>query len=353
MTAVESVIKKLVSDYEFVIIPGFGALLSRQIPAAYDQDSGIFSPAAKKLAFNEFLKLDDGFLANYISREDNIPHADAVTRIKEYMENLKSSLLTKGETKIEGVGYFNTNGEGKLVFEPQTSSVFKDEWYGFTKIAVKAVEVKKLTPAPARVLETVADEPQVLELNESAETKVNWGKWVAAAAIVGIMCFVSFFLVNSGNFNLKSTLNPFEYNTKATDDEMKDQKEEMVAAQPAPEPIVETKIEEAKVDSATPIATKEVVKIEEPAKVEVPVPVSSKKFYLIAGAFNGTKRANILVEDLKTKGYENAVVIPAGKCSSKVTVAAQSFDNEQEAYSASGKLKKVIGEPGWVLKIKE
>ena len=153
------------------------------------------------------------------------------------MENLKSSLLTKGETKIEGVGYFNTNGEGKLVFEPQTSSVFKDEWYGFTKIAVKAVEVKKLTPAPARVLETVADEPQVLELNESAESKVNWGKWVAAAAIVGIMCFVSFFLVNSGNFNLKSTLNPFEYNTKATDDEMKDQKEEMVAAKPAPEPI--------------------------------------------------------------------------------------------------------------------
>src|SRR4051812_34505370 len=111
MIAVQKVIRKLVSDYEFVIIPGFGALLSHQIPAIYDRDSGVFSPPVKKLAFNEFLKLDDGLLANFISREENISHVEAVAHVKNYADVLRSSLDADGETGIEGIGEFKTNSE--------------------------------------------------------------------------------------------------------------------------------------------------------------------------------------------------------------------------------------------------
>src|SRR5215217_4855731 len=97
MIAVETVIRKLVGEYEFVIIPGFGALLSHQIPAAYDDMSQTFSPPAKKLAFNEFLKLDDGLLANYISRHESLSHLEAVDYVKGYTDKLRAGLQENGQ----------------------------------------------------------------------------------------------------------------------------------------------------------------------------------------------------------------------------------------------------------------
>jgi cell division septation protein DedD len=357
MTAVETVIKKLVSDYEFVIIPGFGALLSRQVPAVYDQNSGIFAPPVKKLAFNEFLKLDDGFLANYISREENISHSEAIARIKEYTENLKSTLVTKGQTVIEGIGHFNKNVEGKLVFEPNVINCFKDEWYGFSKVAVKMIE----RPEPVKV-ETVqvAEEEhhvEVLELDSRKVRSVNWVRWASAAMLAGLMVYVSFFLVTSNSGNNKSTLNPFDFSAEKEETVLVDpvqKEEEIVEVAPI---VGETVTEEKKADSisvvAEPVVVTPVPAAAPAVTTPAPEPVTEqKKFYLIAGAFNGMKRATVLKEDLQGKGFKDAIVLPAGKHSKKFTVAVQGFDAENEAYAASGKLKSVIGEPGWVLKMK-
>jgi hypothetical protein len=211
MTAVDTVIKKLVSDYEFVIIPGFGALLSRQVPAVYNKDSGVFSPPVKKLAFNEFLKLDDGFLANYISREEGIAHTDAIARIKQYTDDLKLALGMNGQTKIEGIGSFNTNVEGKLVFEPNVSNCFKDEWYGFAKVNVREIERQvSIKPEPTDISLNAGD-VEVLEPDSDKSVKVNWLRWASAAALAGLMFYLSFFLVTTGKDSTMSTLNPFDF----------------------------------------------------------------------------------------------------------------------------------------------
>ena len=364
MIAVETVIKKLVSDYEFVIIPGFGALLSRQVPAIYDQESGIFSPPVKKLAFNEFLKLDDGFLANYISREEKIAHTDAIQRIKQYTDVLKSALSSNGETKIEGIGHFNTNGEGKLVFEPNVANWFKDEWYGFTNIGVKVVERKAPILLETPHVPVIEEHVEVLEPALDRPVKTNWFKWTAAAALVGLMFYVSFFLVGTGIGNNQSTLNPFAYSDKQTASVVV---EEPAMTEPAPV-MAETVTEH--VDEALTVAPTEVIKPTEIVKTDssaTPTPsletkptvvavspvvsVPSKRYYLIAGTFNGTKRANVLLADLQKKGFKDALVILPGEHSRKVKVAVQGFDAEEDAYAASGKLKAVIGEPGWVFKM--
>lgn len=359
MIAVETVIKKLVSDYEFVIIPGFGALLSRQVPAIYDKESGIFSPPVKKLAFNEFLKLDDGFLANYISREEKIAHADAIQRIKQYTDNLKSSLFAKGETRIEGIGNFNTNGEGKLVFEPNVANWFKDEWYGFTNFLVKAVERKEPVLVETPHIPVVEDHVEVIEFESEHKVKSGWLKWAAAAAFAGLMFYVSFFLVGTGMNNNKSTLNPFEYSDATTESVVVEEpasvpaqvKEEAVIEKVVETPVV-VAAEVVKMDSAV-VKTEAVVETAPAVKAEPVVvkPVVEKRFYLIAGTFNGTKRANVLLADLQKKGFKDALVILPGEHSRKVKVAVQGFDAEKEAYAASEKLKAVIGEPGWVFKM--
>jgi len=356
MIAVETVIRKLVSEYEFVIIPGFGALLSHQAQAFYNAETGIFSPPSKRLAFNEFLKLDDGLLANYISRHEQITHSAAVAYVRDYTEKLRVALQTTDHAVIEGIGEFSMNVEGKLVFEPNTDKYFKDEWYGFKSTTAKLAE-RKVPVIAMPVVEVHDEHIEVLEEEEVKVFKTNWLGWASAAMIAGLMCYFSLFIVSSNGEN-KSTLNPFtslfEKVSYASSSESKVTKvapavkhKTVYVVKKAAETIVLPSV-----DSIAEVAP--VIKPVAEAKPEKATPVvaatSQKQYYLIAGAFKGSKQANILLEEMKKEGYAEAVVIEADKYSRKFKVAVEGFENESDAYRANAKLKKVIGGEGWVYK---
>ncbi|MCF2446506.1 SPOR domain-containing protein [Dyadobacter sp. CY345] len=353
MIAVETVIRKLVSDYEFVIIPGFGALLSHKAQASFNAETGVFSPPNKWLAFNEFLKLDDGLLANYISRHEQVAHTDAVAHVRNYTDQLRSSLKSTEHAIIEGVGEFSTNGEGKLVFEPNTDKYFKNEWYGFRSTPAKMVE-KKAAVIAMPVVDLHEEHVEVLEENEAKTFKVNWIGWASAAMIAGIMCYFSLFFV-SGSGENKSTLNPFTSLFEETSNSApeKETKKPAVTAERGVVNVtkkasVDPIRTEIPVEKIEPVAIKTAdVKVELAAK---PIVSSSKRFYLIAGTFKGSKQANVLLTELKEKGYSEALIIDANKYSKKFKVSVGGFENESEAYKANSKLKKVIGGEGWVYK---
>ncbi|MCF0063054.1 SPOR domain-containing protein [Dyadobacter chenwenxiniae] len=359
MIAVETVIRKLVGEYEFVIIPGFGALLSHQIPAAYDDMSQTFSPPAKKLAFNEFLKLDDGLLANYISRHEGLSHTEAVDYVKHYTDELRQNLEQRGQAQITGIGDFSKNIEGKLVFEPNTEKYFKDEWYGFEKIRAKQIDKKLISVAAAETY--IAEEQvEVIEAEEERSNTFRWAKWAAAAVIATIVCGLSVFLVNSKNGDIQSTLNPFAELFPKSETVSEEKTETVVvpvevAPSPATQPVVvdssviATKPGEAatvvKVDSAKEKAFVPAAKPQPAGSVE---PVKESKFYVIAGTFKGMRQANVLLTQLKEKGFEDASILPPDRFGKKVKVAVNGYGNETDAYRASAKLKRVIGEAGWV-----
>ncbi|KAA0993235.1 HU domain-containing protein [Dyadobacter aurulentus] len=342
MIAVETVLRKLISEYEFVIIPGFGALISHHIPATYDKGSGLFSPPAKKLAFNEYLKLDDGLLANYISRQEKWTHSEAVDYVKNYTDRLKLTLESSGQASVAGIGEFGKNVEGKLVFEPKTEKYFKDEWYGFEKIKVKHFN-KAFEPKVASEQYTVDEEVEVLEFGDDKIRSFNWVRWATAAVITGLLCGLSFFMVNSENRDIQSTLNPFTELFSKPEKPTEAPAEEIKASAETPVPVMTDSVAEKAVviDS---------VRVDIPVTPAAPVIKPVARFYVVAGAFKGPKHAKVLLEDLKAKGFENAVIIPGDKYSTKVKVATSVFETEKEAYRASSKLKSVIGQPGWVFK---
>lgn len=362
MIAVETVIRKLVSDYEFVIIPGFGALLSHQAQAFYNAETGVFSPPNKRLAFNEFLKLDDGLLANFISRHEQITHAEAVAYVRNYTDRLRASLQATEHAIIEGIGEFSMNIEGKLVFEPNTEKYFKDEWYGFRSTTAKLAE-KKASVIAMPVVDVHDDHVEVLEEEEVKMFRTNWIGWASAAMIAGIMCYFSLFFVSSNGEN-KSTLNPFTSlfeKMSYASAEKTVKKAAPVAARkvvyvvkkaPVPPVVVEetpvVKESAAVEKTASPVEVKK--EAVTPIAAAAPVVSASKQYFLIAGTFKGSKQANVLLEDLKKKGFTEAVVIDADKYSNKYKVAVESFELEGDAYRASSKLKKVIGEAGWVFR---
>ena len=63
MAPVDKYIRKLLFEFDCVIIPDFGGLLTNRVGVRYDESSQLFKPAGKRLAFNEILKIDDGLLA--------------------------------------------------------------------------------------------------------------------------------------------------------------------------------------------------------------------------------------------------------------------------------------------------
>nr|WP_295928665.1 SPOR domain-containing protein [uncultured Dyadobacter sp.] len=356
MIAVETVIRKLIGEYEFVIIPGFGALLSHQVPAAYDNASGVFTPPVKRLAFNEYLKLDDGLLANYISRHEKLVHAEAVEYVKKYTDRLRSALEISGEARIVGIGDFKQNVEGKLVFEPNTGKYFKDEWFGFEQIKAREVQNR---PAPVLKADHYAgDDVEVVELETESRPRIRWTGWATAAVIAGLLCGLSFFLVNTENEYIKSTLNPFaemfSHNGKEETSTVREEKPKVIEPVPSNLPVItdslpaDSAVGKEHAESA-PVAAK-IAEPVVPAPATQPVEITNARFYVIAGAFKGTKQAKVLLGQLTQKGFSKAFIIPGDERSKKVKVAVDGFENETDAHNASAKLKEVIGEPGWVFK---
>ncbi|WP_031527894.1 HU domain-containing protein [Dyadobacter crusticola] len=353
MIAVETVLRKLISEYEFVIIPGFGALLSHHIPAAYDSNSGFFSPPAKKLAFNEYLKLDDGLLANHISRQEKCTHTEAVDYVKGYTDNLKQQLDANGQALIDGVGEFGRNVEGKLVFEPKTEKYFKDEWYGFEKVKVKRFNKQVMANSVSHPF-AAEHEVEVIEFEDEKVKSINWRRW-AAAAVVALLCGLSFFLVNSQHSDIQSTLNPFKELFSKSE---LPQEQQTIVEEPAPATNNETVVveedstETALVDSSAAKHDSAAAIVPSAVPAAPAVGNTAAKFYVIAGAFKGPKQARILLADLREKGFEDALIIPGNKYSTKVKVAIDGYDTEKEAYRASARLKSIIGQEGWVFKPK-
>ena len=65
-------IKDLLYQHECVTIPNFGAFLTRSIHVLIHPDTGVFNPTRKEVGFNQLLTSNDGILANYIAKKENI-----------------------------------------------------------------------------------------------------------------------------------------------------------------------------------------------------------------------------------------------------------------------------------------
>ncbi len=97
---------ELLYNHDCVIIPGFGAFLTKSISASHNND--IFSPPKKTLRFNGMLKENDGLLANEISSKEKISYNDAVKKIKKEVKVLLSS-LDNGEVDIDSANFDSTS----------------------------------------------------------------------------------------------------------------------------------------------------------------------------------------------------------------------------------------------------
>lgn len=393
MISVDKYIRNLLYEQNCVIIPGFGGLITHHVHSQYNADRKQYAPSRKKIAFNEVLKQDDGLLVHTIRRQERIDQNLAVELVRQYVKTLSAKISLEGRGEVVGVGNFSQNGEGSLVFEPLNTVSFDTDWFGFTEIAVQKLGAKKEIAEPVEVVSTnyVANTNYAASTNYIEENpeemmvlgepkRRSWMKWTAAAVAAGVITYFSTIYGTVDTSSMLSSLNPLSglldsmepAREKLIEEVSEDKKEgdydladslireingmshpgteEAVAVStdsidttaPLVEPIVEVK----------PAVKAEVVAAPVVAEVKKEIqPVASKKFHLVAGSFSTERTAAKLVDELKGKGYSDAIYLEH-KGKELVKVSAKSYASMSEAYKGRADLEKVVGAGVWVFRDK-
>ena len=291
-------INELLYNHNCVIVPGFGAFLTKNIAASRNND--VFSPPKKTIAFNGMLKENDGLLANKISATDGISYKAALKKIKKDVKTLASS-LNVGEVEIDNIGTLRLNDEKKIQFQPNQNVNFDSRSYGLESFT-----------RPPRKTSSPEEKVKKLSIPDYA---------IRYAAIIILLIGISSISYNS--------FDEFRYEQKA---------ESLANAQ---KKILEN------VQAAT-FDLGEYAKISIPIKQNI-IPVKSSSIYysVIAGSFRSMENANKKLKSLITLGYQASFTSVNPKGLHRVAYAR--LKNRNEAVNLISRIKKDKGNDAWLL----
>lgn len=303
----ETYISDLLYRYECVTVPEFGAFLTQRLPATINENTNVFYPPKKQLAFNEQIQSNDGLLAHYIADVEKIPFEIALEKIQKRVHVIKS-FLTQGETiTFHNIGEIALNNEGKIVFEPSYHLNYLTDAFGLSQFVSPAVtrEIYK---------ETVETIEKVIPITVTPEKRKSkpYFKYAAVALIA----------LSLGGFGAsKYYVNQIETHNQLAQEEASHQ--------------LETKIQQATfvIDSPLPAITLNVTK-------------QIGKYHIIAGAFRVEENCDTKIEQLKADGFK-ARKLGVNKYGLHV-VAYASYEDRLEALQALRDIKKNHNKEAWL-----
>lgn len=258
-------ISDLLYRYECVILPGFGAFLSQKVSAKFNEKQQNFYPPKKQLSFNSQLKKNDGLLANYIAEVENLGYKQAVYKIEEYVQQLQFQLENDKNYTIKNIGTFEVSGEGKLQFEPLTTTNFLADSFGLSSIPALSVSREALK----KQVEDLEEKAPILFTLER-RSKTPYLKYAA----IGLLA-----LGLSGFTGLKLYSNQVSNHN--------------IAEQQAAESQLQQKIQQATFIIDNPLP-----------EITFTVTNQSGDYHIVAGAFRVEENAHQKVTELRAEGHK-------------------------------------------------
>ncbi|MBO0929674.1 HU domain-containing protein [Fibrella aquatilis] len=218
MQPIGDYLKKLLYQYDCLVVPGLGAFLTHAVSASYNERDGLFLPPRRRLAFNEAMRLDDGILTNYIMFHEQCHREAALAHIDAFVQEIKQAAQQMGSFSLDGIGLFSLNAENSLQFDPELRHNFLSSAYGMSAVQVQGASVLLAQPVLAVTEEPVrnpvfvvnreqdADEVSVFEM-PVRQLSPGW-RWAAMAFLAGSLGFISYFTIMHPDTGLQSSLNP-------------------------------------------------------------------------------------------------------------------------------------------------
>lgn len=180
---VDKHISDLLYNNECVVVPGFGAFLTRYYSAEINTATNMLRPPSKRVAFNQRIKENDGLLANQIAKNEGIAYKKALQIIVTAASSWHNTLSSGKKINLKGVGRLFFDNQGLLQFSPALDINYNIHAYGLNIFRATAMErEQQIKSSVNRAIEnkTKANEAKT----KDQKPKRNNG-WIAWAAILG------------------------------------------------------------------------------------------------------------------------------------------------------------------------
>ncbi len=341
MNLLQPYLSNLLKENDCVIIPGFGAIIAREVPAQYQRQTATFVAPGKELSFNALLKEDDGLLVSQIAKEQKITYAKAKALVSEAVRLANAKLDQEQTYSIREIGSFAVNKNKKIEFNPEFKRYHHLSWYGMQgELKIKELDLNKI------------NQPVILT-NESA-MKNNVIKWsaagIAAAILIGLYFAAPFknddhvqqaaigIPANSNEIVHEQSNNDSNHIEETTANFTAEvEAAEVASVENTPEiqpEVAETPVEETVVKNSTPEVVGEDLSSEE------------RYYHVVIGSTISSAEADMVVNTFKNQGILASVL----DCGSRYRVVNKTFLNKGEAMVYLRKLKKenpVLGD-AWI-----
>ncbi len=189
-------IEILLLDNDCVIVPQIGGFVTRNAPAKYVEEEGLFLPPIRTVGFNEQLKADDGLLTGSYVTAYRCSEEKARKMLGEQIRDMQQELWENGTYDLGSIGMLSVDDNNNLEFSPCQAGTVCPAYYGldaidFTPLASPA---EKPTEEPADIQaggESAQTETAPAAGNEiTIRVKKSWIQNVAAVAAVILMFFL-------------------------------------------------------------------------------------------------------------------------------------------------------------------
>ncbi len=347
---VDQHISELLFDHDCVIVPSFGGFLASYHHAQIHSSQHTFYPPSKKIAFNIFLKQNDGLLANHISGHDKISYNEALQRLDHEANQWLKVLEQGNRLTIDRIGTFYLNSEKNLQFDPVKNINYLRDAFGFSTVQYLPVQRENYEQHVEKQIRKIgSSRPSERQEKPSvALSKKNKKKVLTTLIISGTLLWFSFnlYLISPHRPDL-SSLNPFESKNKT--EVVKKETTPVYKAPAVPEPKVETiSVAKPTPDPASETASVESKATETTPSVSVQPPATSEenqKYFIIGGAFQIQENAEAFVKTLHTEGFADARILDSPK--HLKMVCFKGFSARAEAVKELDSLKG-HNKSGWI-----
>ena len=344
---------ELLQDNECVIVPDFGAFISKRHSATIDYANHRFTPPYKEIVFNNKLKNDDGLLVDFMIEKDSLTKEDALAKIRSFVNQSEAILDVNSELVLEGIGKIRKFGDDYILTsktetnllgdsfgltEFNVQPVFRTETYQIIKERI-AVEQKEKNTEYTVAVENVEDTPEVVKMR-----KPGIARTLAVATLAFLLLFAFNWKTEQTGSNFASW-NPFLYSSpnefliNFMEPENVLESENLKTSEP--ENVLES--ENLKVSEPENVLESENLKISEPEKV-----LESHHYFIVGGSFQTLDRAEFCLKDIRNQGFENASLLEKND-KGYIRVYYESFVEKSDALIRLDVIKNDFNESAWLL----
>lgn len=383
-------LKELLNDNECVIIPEFGAFISKRHSATIDYANHSFIPPFKEIVFNDKLTNNDEILVDFISKKENISKEDSFTKIQNFVNQTAAILDVNNEYVMEGLGKMRKFGND-YVFEVSHSENLLGDSFGLTEFNYKPVfrtetyqiiKERIVVEQKAKNTEYTMAIESVEEISDTPRRKPSLFRTLAFTTLAFVLVFLINWTTDKSDSNFASW-NPFLYsspneflieiqNLKTSEpqniissESIAACSEEIATVETIEEFVLEEEISEIsdfEIAEVTPEAQVENILATQQLNSSEPQLLSSSdpqilnssdpqilnSYYIVGGSFQTEASAEKCLNGIKAKGFENASTLEKND-KGYIRVYYESFAEKADALVRLNEIKSKYDNSAWLL----